>query len=137
VHPIVVRLVPSDDLHGLLGEVARVDLEVLVLVVFQDGESGVACPRTDLEESGRRRGGRCDAGQDGEFLLQPLAVLEEVRRVVLVEVIPPLSRVGIEPGFALSVRWLAYDGAVKEAEMWQQIQIGAKDVLMVVSFRGL
>lgn len=99
VHAVVVRLVGPDHLDGLLGEVARVDLEVLVLVVLEDGEGRVPRARADLEERGGRGGGGSDACQDGEFLLQPLAVLEEVGRVVLVEVIPPLGWVVIESSF--------------------------------------
>ena len=75
------------------------DFESGVLVVLEDWERGVPRSGTDFEECGGRGVGGGDAREDGKFLLQPLAVLEEVGGVVLVEVVPPLRRVGIESGF--------------------------------------
>jgi hypothetical protein len=42
----------------------------------------------------------CDLTEYREFLLKPLAVLEEVGRVVLVEKVPPFGWIRIEPVFA-------------------------------------
>lgn len=92
----VVTFMGAHDFDGLLGEVAGMDLESRVLVLCQDGEGCVARASSYLKE---RDGASILFGylvQDGELLLQPLAVLEEVGSVVLIEQVPPLGRVRIE-----------------------------------------
>lgn len=98
---LVVRFVTAHNVDGSFGEVAGMDLQKRVLVVGQDGESSVAGASADFEERLRTGIFLCDFGQDGEFLLQPLAVLEEVGGVVLVELVPPLSRVRVESFYLL------------------------------------
>lgn len=89
----VVALVAAHNVDGLLGKVTGMQPEARILVLRQDGEGRVARARAYLEErdgAGVRMGYLC---QDGELLLQPLAVFEEVGCVVLVEQVPPLGGV--------------------------------------------
>lgn len=65
----VVALMRTHDLHGLLGEVAGMDLQFRVLVLCQDGKSCVACASAYFKE---RDGASILCGylvQDGKFLL--------------------------------------------------------------------
>ncbi len=60
-------------------------------------------------------------------MLKPFAVFEEVRGIVLVEIIPPFRGVRVEPGFRtvsfVLGRWPSRDFGEAIA-----IQIGAKDI---------
>ena len=96
----------ADQLDRLLGEITRVDHQPRVLVPRQQRERRVARAGADLQDDvpaaavrvgalGGGAGARALA-QDGELLPQPLAVFEEVARVVRVELVPPLVRVGGE-----------------------------------------
>lgn len=87
----IVVLVRAHDLDGLLGKITGVNLELRVLVLGQDGESRIAGTSSYLKE---RDGAGVLLGylvQHREFLLQPLAVFEEVGSVVLIEQVPPLD----------------------------------------------
>lgn len=98
---LVVGFVTAHDINGSLREIAGVDLQQRVLVVCQDREGSVACTSADFEECLRAGIFLGDFCQDGKFLLQPLAVLEEVGGVVLVELVPPLRRVRVESFYLL------------------------------------
>lgn len=96
----IVRLVGAHDFNGLFRKVTGMDLELGVLILRQDGEGGVARAGAHLQQ---RHGAGVflrDLTEDRELLLEPLAVLEEVGRVVLVEEVPPFGRIRIEPVFA-------------------------------------
>ena len=73
------------------------DLQLRVLVEGQDGKRSVA--RTSTNFKNRYGAGifLSDLVQYRKFLLQPLAVLEEIGSVVLVKEVPPLGRIRIEP----------------------------------------
>lgn len=92
----VVLFMRTHHLHGLFGEIAGMNLELGVLVLCQNRKSCVARASAYLKE---RDGASVLSGylvQDGEFLLQPFTILEEVGCVVLVEQIPPLGRIRVE-----------------------------------------
>ena len=82
---LVVQRIRSDERDGLGREIAGVDLQGRISIVGEDRKSGVACSGTDFEDGARWRLGLGEMGQDGEFLMQPFAVFEEVGRIVLVE----------------------------------------------------
>lgn len=96
-----------------------------VLIVLEDWVGGVARTGTYFEEDCRGRRGCGDAGEDGEFLLEPLSILEEIGSVILVKVIPPLCRVRIESGYILSA---AESQEMQRTSCESAIQIGAKDI---------
>lgn len=72
-------------------------LQLGVLVLGQNGEGRVARAGSYFEEGAGTVSLGGDLVQDGELLLKPLAILEEVGGVVLVELVPPLCRVRVEP----------------------------------------
>jgi len=71
-------------------------LQLGILVFGQDGERRVASTCADFKERVGPGTFLRDLVQDGEFLLQPLAVLEEVGRVILVKEVPPFRGICIE-----------------------------------------
>ena len=71
-------------------------LEVGILVMFKDWESGIASSSTDFEERYGTSIHMCDLRKNWKLLLQPFAIFEEVRSVILVEIVPPFRRIGIE-----------------------------------------
>lgn len=70
-----------------------------VPIVLENRERSIAGAGADFQECGRRRISGGDLGENGEFLLQPLAVFEEVCSVVFVEIVPPFGGVGIKSIF--------------------------------------
>ena len=73
------------------------DLQLGILVLGQDGEGRVSRTSSYFEESAGTVSLRSDFVQNGELLLKPLAILEKVGGVVLVELVPPFRRVRVEP----------------------------------------
>ena len=71
-------------------------LQLGILVFGQDGERRVASTCADFKERVGPGTFLRDLVQDGEFLLQPLAVLEKVGCVVLVKEVPPFRGICIE-----------------------------------------
>ena len=72
------------------------DFKVWIFIGLQNREGRIACSSANLQDGTRRRRGLRDFAENREFLLQPLAVFEEVGRIVFVEVVPPFCGVGIE-----------------------------------------
>jgi hypothetical protein len=73
------------------------DFQFGILVVGKHGESCVTGAGADFKQylgTGILLG---YFSKDGELLSEPLAVLEKVRGVILVEKIPPLGWIAIEP----------------------------------------
>ena len=95
----VVGWVCADEIDGLGGEVRGVDVEVGILICGYDRKRGIACAGADLKHhcGAMRRGS--EGAQDRKFLLQPLAVFEEVGCVICVEFVPPFGGVGVEALF--------------------------------------
>jgi hypothetical protein len=79
------------------------DFEMSILIVFQNWESGIACSSADFKKNCVWGGSSGYTGENWEFLLEPFPVFEEVCGIVLVKVIPPFGRIGIESAFLLSV----------------------------------
>jgi hypothetical protein len=77
------------------------NLKLLILAILQDGKRRISRTSTDLQQHSGWRIFFTDLAQDGKLLRQPLAVLEEIRLVVLVKCVPPFLGVIIE---ALAVK---------------------------------
>lgn len=71
-------------------------LQLGVLVLGQDGERRVASTRPDFKEGVGSGTFLRDLVQDGELLLQPLAVLEKVRGIIAIKEVPPFRGICIE-----------------------------------------
>lgn len=125
----VILFMRTHHLDSLLGEIAGMNLEVRILVLRQNRKGCVARASAYLKE---RDGASVLSGylvQDGELLLQPFTVFEEVGCVVLVEQVPPLGRVRVEsiclPMLAMAPLQYFVRSKIKTEEMADQM--GAKD----------
>jgi len=69
------------------------DLQLRVLILGQDREGRITGSSTNLQDDLGTGIFLGYLGQNREFLLEPFAILEKVGSIVLVEQIPPSSRV--------------------------------------------
>jgi hypothetical protein len=83
----------AHDLDRLLGEITGVELQLRILVLSQNRKRRVARTSSYFKDGDGPGVLPSDLIQNRELLLEPFPVLEEVGRVVLVELVPPFGRI--------------------------------------------
>jgi hypothetical protein len=82
--------------NGVCRKITSMNVKMWISVVLQNRKKSIPSTAAKLHDFHWAVVFRSGCRQYGKFLLQPLAVFEEVLAVVLVEYIPPLCRIGVK-----------------------------------------
>lgn len=102
------------------------ELELGVLVSRQNRKGRVAGASAYLKDGDGSSVLLRQSIKDGKLLLEPFPVLEEVGCVVLVELVPPLCRVGIESNCVSRVSKLLASACQKERKWKECVSDGSE-----------